>query len=243
MNKFAVFDIDGTLFRSSLYVELAFELAEEGHLPPDLVDTIALKRKSWKMRESNTAYQEFDLAVVLGVDQLLTTLPVDAYETAVARTIQKHSDMVYSYTRGLISTLKSQGYTLIAVSGSPKELVEQFASRYGFDLWVGQHWARKGNMFTGEIVKTHTDKDKIVRRLVEEHGLTIDGSYAIGDSEGDIGILSIVDNPIAFNPTRELIEAAQTNGWPIVIERKNICYTLKQDAPGAAFTLREFSQV
>ena len=40
-------------------------------------------------------------------------------------------------------------------------------------------------------------------------------------------MLKLVDNPIAFNPTAELYEQAVKNKWKIVIERKNMMYTLE----------------
>lgn len=243
MKKFAVFDIDGTLFRSSLYIELASELIDTGYIGADLAADIALKRQSWHGRESNTAYQEFDLVISDGIDQLLTSIPVSVYEQAVERTIKKNSDKIYSYTRGLIAQLRSEGYMIIAVSGSPKELVEQFVAHYEFDIWVGQHWVQRNGSFTGEIIKTHTGKDKILKKLIEEHDLTLEGSYGIGDTQGDIGILSMVDNAVAFNPTYELIEAAQANGWTIVVERKNICYTLKPNNTGSDYVLNQFTKV
>jgi phosphoserine phosphatase len=45
-------------------------------------------------------------------------------------------------------------------------------------------------------------------------------------------MLEIVDNPIVFNPTHELLEKALKNHWKIVLERKNISYELesKKDA-------------
>src|SRR5690606_29099878 len=126
---------------------------------------------------------------------------------------------VYVYTRNLIRQLKDNGYFLIAISGSQIELVEPFAAKYGFDTWVGQEWERGEEFFTGNIIKTHTGKDKIIRRLIKENNLTLEDSYAVGDSNGDVGMLELVDNPIAINPTLELYEKAINNGWTIVIER------------------------
>lgn len=242
--KFAVFDIDGTLFRSSLYRELAHEMMRSGLIKnQNFINDIQVKRLRWHDRESTEAYMEYDMAVASGVDAMLTTISVDDYEAAVRRTVAANTSKVYSYTRNLIRQLKSRGYILIAVSGSPESLVEQFALRYGFDFWVGQHWVKKGNTFTGEIIKTHTDKHLIVERLVEQYALTYDESYAIGDSEGDISILSAVVHPIAFNPTIGLLEAATKNGWDILIERKNVVYELQKSSSLSMHSLVKFHKV
>jgi phosphoserine phosphatase len=41
-------------------------------------------------------------------------------------------------------------------------------------------------------------------------------------------MLEFVEHPIAFNPEDTLFEKAKTAGWDIVIERKNVVYTLKE---------------
>ncbi|MNT42094.1 hypothetical protein D3C72_1784940 [compost metagenome] len=143
--------------------------------------------------------------------------------------LDKKAENVYVYTRDLIKQLKADNYFIIAISGSQQELVEPFAQRYGFDAWIGQQWERGDEFFTGNVVKTHTGTDRIIQRLIDEHNLTLEGSYAVGDSNGDSGMLSIVDNPIAFNPTYELLEKALENNWKVVIERKNTSYEIIKD--------------
>ena len=168
------------------------------------------------------------MLMVHEIDKLSTKIRISDYEEAVERVLAKKAENIYVYTRNLIQKLKNDGYFLIAISGSQIELVEPFAAKYGFDAWVGQQWERGDEYFTGNITKTHTGKDKIIRRLMKQHGLTLEGSYAVGDSNGDVGMLELVDHPIAINPTHELYEKAVEKGWPIVIERKHMMYTLEK---------------
>jgi phosphoserine phosphatase len=110
------------------------------------------------------------------------------------------------------------------------------------NAWIGQQWERGDEFFTGNVVKTHTGKDKIIQRLIEEHTLTLKGSYAVGDSNGDSGMLSIVDNPIAFNPTYELLEKALEQGWKVVVERKNTSYEIIKDEKSGHHILEKTNQ-
>lgn len=226
--KFAAFDIDGTLFRSGLYREVTYELTRMGVVPDDLAEKLTEKHREYRNRMHGNAFEEFERVLVSEFDRLTTRIRVDDYDEAVQRVIAKKADNVYVYTRNLIQRLKKEGYFLVAISGSQIELVKPFAQKYGFDAWVGQEWERGDEYFTGHIVKTHTGKDKVITRIVAEHNLTLEGSYAVGDSNGDTGMLSMVDHPIAFNPTYELYEKALEHGWTIAIERKNIMYTLEQ---------------
>lgn len=239
--KFAAFDIDGTLFRSGLYREVFYELYKMGVLPSDLTEQTTEKHRQWRHRLHGNAFEEFEQLMVRGLDQHLTHLRVADYDQAVARVIEKKAENVYVYTRNLLKQLQSDGYFTVAISGSQQELVEPFARRYGFDAWIGQQWERGDEFFTGTIVKTHTGKDKLIERLVAEHNLTLEGSYAVGDSNGDSGMLSVVTHPIAFNPTQELLEKALQNGWKIVVERKNSSYEL-EGKPGGTFVLANANQ-
>lgn len=231
--KFAAFDIDGTLFRSGLYREVSYELTKMGKIPKDLADTLILKHREYRGRLHGNAFEEFEKVLTDALDDLTTSIRIDDYDEAVKRVLAKKAENVYVYTRDLIKKLKDQGYFLLAISGSQIELVEPFAKKYGFDGWVGQEWERGDEYFTGNIKKTHTGKDKIIKKLLDEHNLTLKDSYAIGDSNGDVGMLELVDHPIAFNPTHELLEKALTNGWTIAVERKNVMYTMEKGEDGS----------
>ena len=230
--KIAVFDIDGTLFRSGLYREVFYELYKMGVLPNDLTEQTTEKHREWRHRIHGNAFEEFERIMVEGLDSYLPRLRVTDYDEAVKRVMDKKAENIYVYTTRLLKDLQDKGYFTVAISGSQQDLVEPFAKRYHFDDWIGQQWERGEKYFTGNVTKTHTGKDKIIRQLLEKHNLTLEGSYAVGDSNGDSGMLSIVDNPIAFNPTTELLEKALANNWKIVVERKNISYEL-EGKPGA----------
>lgn len=225
--KFAVFDIDGTIFRSGLYRELSFELINMGIFPKKIVEEATAKLTEWQHRVHENAFEEFEMVLTTFLDQELTHLKISDYEAAVEKVFSGKSDDVYVYTRELVKQLKDEGYFLVAISGSQVELVEPFAQKYGFDTWVGQQWERGGEYFTGNMTKTHTGKDKILERIIREHGLTLEDSWGVGDSNGDVGILSMVEHPVAFCPTHELMEKAIANSWKIVIERKNVIYELE----------------
>lgn len=231
--RLAAFDIDGTLFRSGLYREVFYELYKMGVLPNDLTEQTTEKHREYRHRLHGNAFEEFEQIMVNGLDSYLPKLKVSDYDAAAARVLNKKAENVYVYTRNLLCSLQEQGYFTVAISGSQQELVEPFAKRYGFDAWVGQQWERGEEYFTGNVTKTHTGKDAIVKRICEEYDLTLEGSYAVGDSNGDSGMLSIVDNPIAFNPTYELLEKAMENGWKVVVERKNISYELNKGTNGS----------
>lgn len=225
--KFAVFDIDGTIFRSGLYREVVYELLAKDHIPSHIVSDFKDLEIDWKKRQSESAFSDYEQAMARAVDKVLPNIRIKDFEEASKRVFERLGDYVYVYTRSLLSDLKEQDYTLIAISGSQEELVKPFADRYGFDIWVGQKYERGEEYFTGNIIKTHTNKDLILKSLVDENDLTFEGSIGVGDTKGDIGMLSIVEKPLAFNPDKKLFLSAKENGWKVVVERKNMIYELK----------------
>ncbi|MEP7205124.1 MAG: HAD family phosphatase [Candidatus Saccharibacteria bacterium] len=226
--KFAAFDIDGTLFRSGLYREVVYELLATGKAPAELAQAFSQHETDWKTRKHSNAFKVYEQVMAETFDAVLPRIKYSDFDRAAKAVFERLGDHVYTYTRDLVAELKRQGYSLIAISGSQEELVRPFADKYGFDVWVGQHYERGDNgYFTGNIIKTHDGKDAILQRIVSEHELNFEGSIAVGDSRGDISMLSIVERPIAFNPDKDLFAAAKQNNWTVVVERKNMIYQLE----------------
>ena len=236
IKKFAVFDIDGTIFRSGLYREVVYELIAADKAPAELLDAFSQLEFDWKARKHNDAFKVYERAMAETFDSVLTRIKCSDFDEAALVVFDRVSDYVYAYTRDLVLKLKQQNYTLIAISGSQEELVRPFADKYGFDAWVGQHYERGNNgYFTGNIIKTHDGKDIILKRIIKERNLSLIDSIAVGDSGGDIEMLSIVQQPIAFNPDRDLFQIAKKNNWKVVVERKNMIYELEPN--GHTFVL------
>lgn len=225
--KFAAFDIDGTLFRSGLYREVVFEMMRRNLLPDKIVKAVSPKISAWKERLHNDAFENFEHTLIEMLSDEIPRIKIADFEAAAQTVLERKGGNVYRYTRELLTRLKADGYFLIAISGSQAELVGPFAEKYGFDTWVGQQWGRDEEYFSGQVTLTHTGKNIILQQLIDQHSLDTKGSYAIGDTNGDVGMFELVENPIAFNPTQELHDKAIRNGWTIVIERKNVIYRLE----------------
>lgn len=225
--KFAVFDVDGTLIRWQLYHAIVNELAKRGHLSAATYDHIRASRRQWKSRTHNESFKDYEQALIDAYHTALTKLKVADYMSAVERVFEEHKDQVYTYTRDLLKKLKSQGYMLFTISGSQQEVIQKLARYYGFDDAVGNHYERKNGYFTGELNNVIERKADLLAELVDRHDCDWRGSIGVGDSEGDIELLSAVETPIAFNPSKRLFEHARRHGWQIVVERKNVIYELE----------------
>lgn len=237
MKKFAVFDLDGTLIRWQLYHAITDKLAKAGHLGPDARETLHEARMRWKRRERGYSFRDYEVALIQTYENSVRDISPKLFDSVIQKVIDEYQDQVYTYTRDLVMKLKGQGYTLLAISGSHEELVAAIAEHYDFDDWVGTRYKRKSGAFTGEKYVASHDKEAALNSLITKHSLSTDDSYAIGDSASDAAMLRMVAHPIAFNPDQALYDIATEAGWEIVVERKNVIYTLAPDETGA-YTLR-----
>lgn len=227
--KFAVFDIDGTLIRWQLYHAVADELARRGHFGAIEYQAVKEARMTWKKREGEDSFKQYEHALVNLVDQAIVGLQAAEVESACRSVINEYKDQVYRYTRDLIRNLKAKGYLLFAISASQQEIVGLIAQHYGFDDFAGSKYEIQNSHYTGEkdVLKSER-KPEVLNGLVKKHGATMGGSIAVGDSESDIPMLEAVKQPIAFNPTKLLFEHARQKRWKIVVERKNVIYELER---------------
>ena len=226
--KLAVFDIDGTIFRSSLLIEYVEELVRAGIFPKKALLEINDDHKAWLDRKSG--YDKYINEVVAVHLRYIDGVDAKKVASVVKKVITNLKDRNYRYTIDLIKKLKKRGYYLITISGSPHHVVEPFAKYLGFNDLFGSLYEIKNQKFTNTVIKSNSifDKTVVVSQWAKQKGFIIDykNSYAVGDSEGDISMLSKVGNPIAFNPSSALADVAKKKGWPIVVERKDVIYDI-----------------
>lgn len=226
---FAAFDIDGTVLRWQLYHALADELARRGHIDPAKFRKVRAVRMTWKRRNHENSFHEYERALISLVEEALAGLPLEEFEAACLTVMEEYRDQVYTYTRDLIGELKAQGYILFVISASQSQIVRLFAQYYGFDDYAGSEYQVKDGRFTGRMhmLLKQERKPALLKELADKHQAVWEGSIAVGDSESDIHMLEAVEMPIAFNPTKALFHHAQKQGWRVVVERKNMIYSLE----------------
>lgn len=227
VRKVAFFDIDGVLFRSSLLIEMVEELVRQGVFPEEAKAHYAAAYKAWQDRQGS--YEAYITKVVETYMEHIKGVHYGTFADIGRQVVSQHGQHVYRYTRDLISSLKDDLYVIVAISQSPKTILDEFCTAYGFDKVYGRIYEiGPEDRFTGRVIDEHLIENKanIVSRVFEQYELTPVGSVAVGDTEGDITLLESVKRPICFNPNRSLFEHAKRRGWPIVVERKDVIYEL-----------------
>lgn len=233
--KIAVFDIDGTVFRSSLLIEAFNALVAHGVFPESAQRGIKRDYTAWLDRKGH--YDDYLMRVVRVYYRHLKGKPASTVDPILNEVVHAQRNRVYRYTRDLIPRLRTKGYCLIALSNSPYLVVERFASAFAFDHVIGRTSEIKDGIYTGRNtldgkpfpIDVKLDKPKLLNDFLAAHGIVanLTRSIAVGDSEGDLDILSTVGIPITFNPSSQLARIARRKGWSIVVERKDVMYEIR----------------
>jgi HAD superfamily hydrolase (TIGR01490 family) len=224
----AVFDIDGTIFRSSLLIELVEELIREKVFPARARLVYGGAHRRWLDRRDG--YEKYIAGVIKAFDRHVKGTREADMRRVVRKVLALHKERVYRYTRDLVRDLKKKNYYLIAISHSPRYVVGGFADQAGFHKAYGRMLELdRRKRFTGRGLFTELifNKAKVLKRAIEKEGLTLKGSVGVGDTESDIPFLKIVERPICFNPNQALLRAARRYGWEVVVERKDAIYKMK----------------
>lgn len=226
----AVFDLDGTVFRGALTFEVAEKLMESGSFANERKE-VNEAQKIWKERGSIEAYWIYNKTLLRVAEEAIFPRVTPTEVSAAAQSVLKErGSHTYAYTTDLIRRLKAEGRTLVAISGSIKDIVEPFAKGLGFDIVLGSELVIVDGKYTGRRVsQTNKNKGALLQALAEEHALTLGDSIGVGDTHRDISLLKEVQHPIAFNPNAALYEEAAQRGWKIVVERKNMVFEMVKD--------------
>ena len=98
---------------------------------------------------------------------------------------------------------------------------------------IGSNYLSENEMFNGTVIPMWDSRSKntAIDSFVEKYDIDLNKSYAYGDTNGDINMLRRVGNPIAINPTKELLshiasDPVISKTSQIIVERKDIIYSL-----------------
>jgi len=227
----AFFDIDGTIYREGLITELfkkvlKYELIEEEVWKQE-VEPAYLK---WDRRQGE--YDTYLLKMVEVFIQSIKGINKAHINHVASRVIDQKGDRIYTFSRDRIKWHREQGHIVIAISGSPSELVSKMAEKYEMDDFRGTiYQTDQFDLYNGEIIPMWDSESKIkaVAQLQQKYEIDLDNSYAYGDTTGDLTMFEAVGNPYAINPTKELLNMILENKelkekLSIIVERKDVRY-------------------
>lgn len=232
-NRAAFFDIDGTISREGMISQMfrkmiKYELIDERKWDSEVKPAF----NRWDRREG-----DYDTYLQKMVDIYTETVKgTDSFHIRyIARkVIEQMGERVYTYSRDRIKWHRQQGDIVIAISGSPIELVREMSDRYGMDDCRGTiYQVDEHGIYNGGITPMWDSRSKrgALLELAQLHGVDLGESYAYGDTTGDLTMFRAVGHPFAINPTKELLARILEDDElrariSIIVERKDVTYRM-----------------
>jgi phosphoserine phosphatase len=206
---------------------LTRRLVEEGVFSERVREELSEDYYAWVERRGS--YDTYDRLVMELFLRELAGVSVAELQRCARVEVETHGRRVHVYTRDMALRLRRAGYQLIAISGSPQEILDLFLKPLGFDRAWGTVLAQDARgCYTGEVLQDpFGNKRRVMEEFLESAEVGLEDSVGMGDTLSDVGFLEMVRSLIAFNPNRGLFEVAQERSWPIVVERKDVIYNLQ----------------
>lgn len=143
-----------------------------------------------------------------------------AVREAAKDAAERLDTLVAPYARPLLDEHRQAGRPVVLATTTPRDLVEAFAERMGFDDVVATRFAEDSDgYYTGGLAGGFVwglGKLAAVREWAREAGVDLASSYAYSDSIFDTPLLSAVGVPHAVNPDPRLLAYALLRRWPVL---------------------------
>ena len=212
----AFFDVDGTLLKSTIVhcyiwmrsLQMPFFLKHLwliGFLPK-IVYYLILDSIS-RTRFNQVFYRNYRGREVAEL-KVLSTRMFEAYIRP----------KIFSEAVSQIQEHKEQGTAIVLVTGSLDFVVQPIADYLAVDAVLAPQLREQGGHFTGELTTAPLigeAKAEAMRNYADQHEVSLEESYAYGDSQSDLPMLECVGNPVVVNPGKALREKAIKSGWEL----------------------------
>src|SRR3989339_2268388 len=133
--KLAVFDVDGTIFRSSLTRRLFVHLVEEGIFSKRALEEVRREFEAWLNRTGT--HDAYITKLVKVFMKYIKGKKQEDIRRVSRIVVVEEKARVYRFTRELVRDLRKKNYFLLAITGSPYETVRMYNRFLKFDKTYG----------------------------------------------------------------------------------------------------------
>ena len=217
---FAAYDLDGTLFKSSV-VEKSIPIAVEfGIFNTAAFDDAYTSKENWQKDNNEGTYNAYIKKLVDAFVGQMAGVRVDAFDEVIMELVRSQSVRRYSFTKRLMNFV-ADTHENILITGSPTILAGPFVQDIpGIKKVYGSTYEVADGKYTG-VAQSVGSKAAILANLIQAREVSSNGSIAVGDTVSDIPMLHVADHPIAFNPSHTLAQYGREFGWDKVTEVKD----------------------
>jgi HAD superfamily hydrolase (TIGR01490 family) len=211
----AIFDLDNTLLNGDSDHAWGEFLIEKG-----MVDAVFYKESNDRFYRE---YQLGQLDIYRYVEFALEPLTrhdrseLDALHAEFMR--DRIAPMRLEKADALLKEHRAKGDYLLIITATNGFVTRPIASLLGVDDIIATDPEFDGRRFTGRIVGTPSFREGKVTRLKQwltSHQHSLKDSWFYSDSQNDLPLLELVDNPVAVDPDETLRAEAIRRGWRVM---------------------------
>lgn len=234
---FAAFDVDGTIFKSSLAEKIVEHGIAEGLFDAEPFNEVYESRRRWQENNSEGVYLAYLDQLIGELVTQMAGVELDRFNAVAATMLSKHEARKFRLPRMMIRTLAAT-HTPVIISGSPDVLVRPFVGDLNVASVFGSYYEVENGRFTG-LAKSIGNKALLLEEMVRKGDLSRDGSVAMGDTFSDVPMLEYADRAMMFNPSRTLSDYGEVLGWDKAFEVKDNITILSKLSESNAYAERD----
>ncbi len=212
----AFFDVDNTIMRGASLFYVAVGLYRRGFFGTEDIARMAWAQAQFVLGAENLEHMDEARSFALTLIQGRTVSEMRAITEQVFDDVM--AGKLWPGTQALTRKHLDLGQRVWLVTAAPVEVAIVIASKLGLTGAMGTVAEQRDGVYTGRLVGQvlHGEaKAEAVRALADREGLDLSRCAAYSDSANDIPLLSLVGEPCAVNPDRELRTVARERGWRV----------------------------
>ena len=199
----AFFDMDGTLVGGDTNDITLHHFVKLGIAPSDML--IKLSECERKFFEGSLDINEF---VRFAVTPLLKLSKEEQYKVLHETVRDLIIPLVKPGAKRALEFHKSRGDRIFIVTSTCDYIVEHVASLLGISDYIAAPMVKVDGRLTGKqcgIVPYQEDKVKRINEILTKDNLSLEDSYAYGDSINDLPMLMMCTHRFAVDPNEKLL--------------------------------------
>ncbi len=212
MEKLAIFDYDNTLSSGFAVPDVCIMMERKGFGNEGFT-------KDWNKllsdyEEGRVEYNDMVLKSEELIRAFLDGFAVHEFMRFV-REQYKPLEYIYPWVPDLFHRLRKEGWMIAVISGALTEYLEVAQDLIDFDFFWGSEIEKDGSVFGNrlKVIMNHEQKATVVRRLRK----SVKHMIGMGDSEGDLQFLKLVDTAFMYNPKDKFAKSLKKQHPKIVI--------------------------
>lgn len=213
-------DVDGTLLPGSLGLHMLRDIADRDSDRDS--DRASAARYVLDLHASYVGgrleYHEMAAAAIRHFCRTLRGLTRAAVQDTAARVWADRSGQLFGFVRPMVRLLARHGIEPVIVSSSPEPVVQRVAAALDVARYRGSRFSATDGVYDGSGYDSpyFDGKHRTVLALCADLPIDWPASLAIGNSLGDLTVLSMAGRSFAFEPEPALRAEAERRDWRIV---------------------------